>query len=70
MFWEFCGSESAVKGRLDETCVQLVGGIAPLRVGQQARVCQDLLFCNPGEKTLTISQEMPLATPNWLARAW
>ena len=54
MLWEFCGSESHMKGGLDETCVQLVGGIAPLRVGQQVRACQDLLFCNTGEKILTI----------------
>ena len=53
MLWEFCGSESHMKGGLDETCVQLVRWIDPLRVGQQARACQDLLFCN-GEKILTI----------------
>merc|ERR1711994_1019967 len=51
MLWEFCGIESDLK---DEMCVQLVGGIAPLRVGQQARACQDVLFFNPGEKTVSI----------------
>ena len=54
MLWEFCGTESHVKGGLDVTCVQLVGRIAPLQVGQQARACQNVLFRNPGEKTMTI----------------
>ena len=36
LLWEFCGNGSHEK---DESCVQLVGGIAPLRVGQQANLC-------------------------------
>ena len=51
MLWELCGGESNL---LDETCVQLVGGIAHLRVGQLARACRDVLFFNPGEKTISI----------------
>ena len=43
-----------VQGGLDETCVQLVGGNAPLRVGQQAKACQNVLLCNPREKMMTI----------------
>ena len=51
MLWEFCGFESDLK---DEMCVQLVGRISPLRVGQQARACRDVLFFNPSEKTVSI----------------
>ena len=50
MLWEFYGAESDVQGGLDETCAQLVGGIASLRVGQWAKACHNVLFCNP--KTL------------------
>ena len=54
MLWELCGVELGMQGRLDVTCAQLVEGIAPLQVGQQAKTCQNVLFCNPGEKTMTI----------------
>ena len=37
MLWEFCGNESGMQGGADVSCVQLVGGIAPLGVGQQAK---------------------------------
>ena len=29
-------------------------GDCPLRVGQQVKACKNVLFCNPGEKILTI----------------
>ena len=48
MLWELYGSKAGVKGDLDGSCAQLVGGITPLRVGQQSVAC---LFHHPGEKT-------------------
>ena len=38
----------------DGSRVQLLGGIAPLCVGQSADLCQNVLFHNPSEKTLTL----------------
>ena len=54
MLWEICGDESGVPGGRDVSCSQLVGGIGPLRIGKQARVCVNVLFRNPREKKLTI----------------
>ena len=54
MLWEFSGNELHMQGGVDASCAQLVGGIAPLRMGKQARARQNVLFHNPGEKMMTI----------------
>ena len=51
LLWELCGIGMNEK---DGSCVQLVGGIDPLRVGQPAELCQTVLFHNPSEKTITL----------------
>ena len=51
LLWELRGNDMREK---DGSCAQLVGGIAPLRVGQQAKACQPVLFHNPSEKTITL----------------
>ena len=54
MLFEVCVDETGMKGGRDVSNTQLVGGIGPLRWGQQAKSCVDMLFRNPGEKRLTI----------------
>ena len=54
MLWEFCGVESGMPEGRDVSCVQMVGGISPLQIGQQAKACQKVLFRNTGEKSVTI----------------
>ena len=54
MLFEVCADEAGMKGGRDASNTQLVGGIGPLRWGQQAESCVNMLFRNPGEKTLTI----------------
>ena len=54
MLWELCGVEWGVPGGRDVLFPQLVGGIAPLQIGLQAKACQNVLFHNPGEKRVTI----------------
>ena len=54
MLFEVCADEAGMTGGRDVSNTQLVGGIGPLRWGQQAKSCVDMLFRNPGEKRLTI----------------
>ena len=44
VLWEFYVSKAGMNGELDETCAQLVRGIAPLRVGQHTVACKGVLF--------------------------
>ena len=54
MLFEVCADEAGMTGGRDASNTQLVGGIGPLRWGQQAKSCVDMLFRNPGEKRITI----------------
>ena len=54
MLLEICGYEWGVSEGKDASNPHLVGGIAPLRINQQAKACVKLLFRNPTEKRVTI----------------
>merc|ERR1711872_828127 len=54
LLMEICGYEWGVSEGKDASNPHLVGGIAPLRINQQAKACVKLLFRNPTEKRVTI----------------